>query len=235
MYQQQSHNVFQTIINDTGSNEYIWMVGNDDYMRKLNKSDPDGPEILNWTTGKYAFTCEHRVESGIEYLYVIDHDRQLDALIKYYANNGTEVTRWDINDYSGNGNGLAWNGSRWFIADSADDYIYQVDPADPTTYERSFAYSGIGDCEGLAWDGSYLWAVDSVTDMVYQLDIYGNIQLNWTAPENPRGIAYDSTSGHLWIATYYPNQLYEYYTNGTMIDSCSPPGDQIHGLSYSSD
>jgi DNA-binding beta-propeller fold protein YncE len=144
------------------------------------------------------------------------------------------VTRWDISGYSNNAYGLVWNGSRWFIADGgAGDLLFQVDPADPTTYERSFSYTGISDPHGLAWDGSCLWVVDLGTLTVYQIDIYGTIQTSWSWPyTSPSGIAYDSTSGHLWITDSITNYLYEYYTNGTEINSWDPSGSMPQGVSY---
>jgi len=221
--------------NITANYEYLWISGGDDYVRKLDKSDPGGTEILGWDTGtSYPFGCEFRIENGNEYIYIVDYGSGVDALIKFHANNGTEVTRWDISGYSGDVRGLAWNGSRWFIADSADDLIYQVDPDNATNYERSFSYSGIGICEGLAWDGSYLWAADTGTDTVYQIDIYGNISTSWSLT-NPTGIAYDTTSGHLWIVgAGAEGYLYEYYINGTEIDNWDPSGTYPEGVAYSS-
>lgn len=223
---------------ETVKNEYIWISGNDDFVRKLNKSNLSGPEILSWDTGvSYPFGCEHRIENGNEYIYVTNYHggKDADTFIKFHADNGTEVTRWDISGYSTNAFGLAWNGSRWFIGDWVQNLIFQVDPADPTVPERSFTYPGITDCEGLAWDGAYLWAVDSGTDKVYQIDIYGNIQTSWDfTPTDPTGIAYDTASGHLWITGTNPYYLYEYYTNGTEINSWDPPGIMPEGVAYAS-
>jgi len=218
--------------NITVGYEYIWISGNDDFVRKIDKSDPGGPEILSWLTGTSTpYGCEHRIEEGNEYIYVVDDGET--ALIKFHANNGSEVDRWDTSGYSDDPYGLAWNGSRWFIGDMADQLIYQVDPANITVAERSFSYTGITQCEGLAWDGSYLWAVDSITDKVYQIDIYGNIQTNWTfTPTMPTGIAYDTTSGHLWIVGFSPYYLYEYYTNGTEINNWDPSGSMPQGCAY---
>ncbi len=216
--------------------EYVWISDNNDYVYKLDKSDPGGTEKLSWNSGvSYPFGCEYRIEDGNEYIYIVNYLGALDAdtLIKFHANNGTEVAKWDISGYSGNAYGLAWNGSRWFIADGSDGLIYQVDPADPTVYERSFAYLGISVCQGLAWDGSYLWAVDSGTDKVYQIDVYGNIQASWDfTPSNPTGIAYDVSSGHLWVVGSSTQLLYEYYTNGTEVNSWVPPGPSPQGVAY---
>ena len=198
-----------------GVNEYIWISGDNDFVSKHNKSDPSGTEILSWDTGtSYPFGIEYRFEYGNEYIYLVDKGSGVDSLIKFNANTGEELTRWSISGYSGDAEGLAWNSSRWFIADRSDDLIYQVDPANPTVAERSFSYSGISYCTGLAWDGSYLWATDEGSDTVYQIDIYGNIQTSWSFTD-PTGIAYDIVSGHLWIVSGSTDSLYEYYTNGT--------------------
>ncbi|MDH5450815.1 MAG: hypothetical protein OEZ29_02965 [Candidatus Bathyarchaeota archaeon] len=222
----------------TSAPEYLWISGNDDFVRKLNKSDPGGPEILSWDTGaSQPFGCEYRIEDGNEYIYVVDCATSPDAdvFIKFHANNGTEVTRWNISGCSSNPEGLAWNGSRWFIADWVDKLIYQVDPADPTVTERSFSYDGIQQCRGLAWDGSYLWATDFGTDKVYKIDIYGNIQTSWDfTPTDPSGIACDAISGHLWIVRgSFPGYLYEYGTNGTEINNWDPSGGVPQGVAYS--
>ncbi len=218
--------------------EYIWIFGNDDFVHKLNESDLQGPEILSWDTGTSFNSggCEYRLEDGNEYIYIIDagNGPNSDVLIKFHANNGTELSRWDISGFSGNPEGLAWNGSRWFIADSRDDLIYQVNPSDPTITERSFSYSGQRFCGGLAWDGSYLWAVDYGTDRVYQIDIFGIIITSWDfAPSNPLGIAYDTTSQHLWIAAL-SGYLYEYHPNGTQLGSWDVAGNLPKGIAYSS-
>jgi hypothetical protein len=228
------------LINDTlteenteSNPEYVWISGNDDYVRKLNKSDLGGTEILSWDTDtSYPFGTEFRIENGSEYIYIVDYGPQDDALIKFHASNGTEVIRWDISGYADDAYGLAWNGSRWFIVDRADNLIYQVDPANATNYERSFSYSGIDYVTGLAWDGSYLWATDEGTDKVYQIDIYGTIQTSWDAVNDPTGIAYDTTSGHLWIVSDSTDNIHEYYTNGTEINSWDPSGTNPHGVAY---
>ena len=218
--------------------EYVWIWGSDDFVHKLNKSDLDGPEILAWNSGT-SFNyggCEFRLEDGNEYIYLIDSGNGLnsDKLIKFHANNGTELSRWDISGYSNDAQGLVWNGSRWFIADSRDDLIYQVDPQDSTIAERSFSYSDQKFCGGLAWDGSYLWAVDYGTDVVYQMDVYGIIQKSWDfAPSNPMGATYDVASGHLWIVAR-SGYLYEYHPNGTQLSSWDSAGNLPKGIAYSS-
>jgi hypothetical protein len=221
-------------------NEFIWISGNDDYVRKFNKSDLNGPEILSWDTQmSYPFTCNYRVEDGNEYIYVCNYhgNPNADFMVKFHANNGTEVTKWDIGDYSSNAYGLAWNGSRWFIAEGGTDpTIFQVDPADPTVSERSFEYLGISEPHGLAWDGSYLWVADWDTHKVLQIDIYGNIQTSWDfIPEDPAGIAYDTSSGHLWIVKANNGYLYEYFTNGTEINNWDPAGTMPNGVDYASE
>jgi signal peptidase len=223
--------------NSTSFEEYLWIIGNDDDVSKLNKTDLDGLPIENWDTDvSYPFGCEYRLEDGNEYIYVVNYQGNPtdgDKLIKY-TDNGTEVERWNIKGYSNNAYGLAWNGSRWFIADGgAGDLLFQVDPDDPTTAERSFTYTGISDPHGIAWDGSYLWVVDLGTLTVYQIDIYGTIQTSWSWPyTSPSGVAYDSTSGNLWITDSVTYYLYEYDTNGTEINSWDPYGIMPQGVSY---
>jgi len=223
--------------NTKPNSEYVWISGDDDLVRKLNKSDLGGTEILSWGTGtSYPYGCEFRIEDGNEYIYIVDAGANVDALIKFHANNGTEVTRWDISGYSGDAWGLAWNGSRWFISDKNDDLIYQVDPADPTVQERSFTYTGIDIAAGLAWDGSYLWAVDFGNHYVYQMDVYGNVQTSWSSTNltQPTGIAYDTTSGHLWIVSKQTDYLFEHYINGTLISDWDPSGSTPQGVAYAS-
>jgi len=224
--------------NTKPNSEYVWVSGDDDFVRKLNRSDLGGTEILSWDTDtSYPYGCEFRIEDGNEYIYIVDPGATVDALIKFHANNGTEVTRWDISGYSGDAWGLAWNGSRWFISDKNDDLIYQVNPANLTVQERSFTYTGIGIAAGLAWDGSYLWTVDFGNHYVYQMDVYGNIQTSWSSVNltQPTGISYDTTSGHLWIVSKSTEYLYEYYINGTAITDWDPfPGSTPEGVAYAS-
>ena len=219
--------------------EYIWIFSSDDFIHKLNKSDLMGPELLAWDTGTGFIMggCELRMEDGNEYIYIIDSGPGInsDKLIKFYANNGTELSRWDISDYSENAQGLVWNGSRWFIADSRDAMIYQVNPSNPTIAERSFSYSGQKSCGGLAWDGRNLWAADYGNDKLYQIDIYGNILLSWNfIPLNPSGVTFDDVSGNLWIADR-SGHLHEYTMNGTLVNSWLATRTFPKGIAYSSD
>ena len=218
--------------------EYIWVFSSDDFVHKLNKSDLEGPEILSWDTGTGFILggCEFRIEAGNEYIYAIDSGTGVnsDALIKFHASNGTELMRWDISGYSENAQGLVWNGSRWFIADSRDEVIYQVDPDNPTIFERSFSYDGQRNCGGLAWNGFYFWAVDYGTDRVYQIDIYGVVLLSWDfTPLNPLGATYDDFSGNLWIADR-SGYLHEYDLNGTILSSWDATRPFPKGIAYSS-
>jgi hypothetical protein len=218
--------------------EHIWVFGGDDFVHKLNKSDLGGPEILAWDTGTGFILggCEFRFEDGNEYIYVIDSGTgsNSDMMIKFHADNGTELSRWDISGYSGDGQALVWNGSRWFIADSRDDLIYQVDPENPTVAERSFSYYGQRSCGGLAWDGSNLWAVDYRTDLVYKMDVYGVIQASWAfVPLNPLGATYDATSGNLWVVSR-SGYLYEYNPEGTQLSSWDMTINFPKGIAYSS-
>ena len=217
--------------------EYIWLFGNDDFVHKLNESDLSGPEFLSWDTGTRfnSGDCEYRLENGNEYIYIVDSGNRpnSDILIKFHANNGTEISRWDISGYSGDPDGLVWNGSSWFIADRRDDLIYQVNPGDPTIAERAFSYSGQSNCGGLAWDGSCLWVADYGTDRIYQIDIYGIINTSWDfAPSNPFGITYDPISQHLWIIAQ-SGYLYEYHPNGTQLGSYDISGNLPRGIAYS--
>lgn len=218
--------------------QYIWISGSDDFVHKLNKSDLTRPEILSWDTGTNFIHggCDFRLEDGNEYIYLIDsgNGRNSDKLIKFHANNGTELSRWDISGYSKDAEGLVWNGSRWFIADSRDDLIYQVDPDFPTVFERSFSYDDQRSCGGLAWDGSYLWAVDYGTDNVYQMDIYGNVLTNWSfAPSNPVGATYDGVSGNLWIISR-SGVLCGYQLDGEQVSSWDLNINFPKGIAYSS-
>lgn len=220
-------------------NDYIWVFGSDDFVHKMNKSDLEGTYLLSWDTDTTFILggCEFRLEGKDEYIYVIDSGNGInsDMLIKFHANNGTELVRWDISGYSNNAQGLVWNGSRWFIADSRDDLIYQVDPENPTIPERSFSYAGQKFCGGIAWDGSYLWVVDYGTDRVYQLDVYGTIQNNWSFdPSNPMGATYDISSGNLWIIAR-SGILYEYSIDGIQLSNWAVTRALPKGIAYSSD
>ena len=217
--------------------KYIWVFGNDDSVHKLKEADLLGPEILSWDTGTRFISgdCEYTLENGNEYIYIVDSGNgpNSDMLIKFHANNGTEISRWDISGYSGDPQGLAWNGSRWFVADRKDDLIYQVNPVDPKLAERGFSYSGQSNCGGLAWDGSYIWVADSGTDRIYQIDIYGRIKMSWAfAPSNPSGITYDAISQNLWIIAQ-SGYLYEYHLNGTQLSSWDVSGNLPKGIAYS--
>jgi len=80
--------------------------------------------------------------------------------------------------------------------------------------------------------------VDFENHYAYQLDVQGNIQTSWSTATNltqPTGIAYDTTSGHLWIVSKPTDELYEYYINGTAINGWDLfPGSTPEGVAYAS-
>lgn len=230
--------IASVFLNPKGVEDYIWVFGSDDFIHKLNKTDLEGPEVLVWDTGTSFILggCEFRVENGEQYIYVIDSGvgTNSDCLIKFHAENGSEVSRWDISSYSTNAQGLTWNGSRWFIGDSRDDLIYQVNPNDPTVAERSFSYLGQRSIGGLTWDGSYLWVVDYGTDRAYQVDAFGNVIQNWPfTPSNPHGATYDELTNHLWIIDR-SGTIHEYTFEGVLLDSWEVTSSFPKGIAYSS-
>jgi hypothetical protein len=229
--------IASVFLNPQVPEDYIWVFGNDDFIHKLDKTDLEGSELLAWDTGtSFIFGgCEFRVENGQQYIYVIDSGvgANSDNLIKFHAENGSEVSRWDISAYSKNAQGLAWNGSRWFIGDSRDDLIYQVDPNDPTIAERSFFYLGQRACGGLTFDGIYLWVVDYRTDRAYQIDNYGNIIQDWDfAPSNPLGTTYDTFSNNLWIIDR-SGSIHKYTLEGILEGSWDVTSSFPKGIAYS--
>ena len=237
-YSEISYNATVSITPQLAAEEYIWVFGSDDFIHKLNKFDLEGLELLVWDTytGFLFGGCDFRLENGTEYIYIIDSGRgsNSDMLLRFNTNNGSKLSSWDISGFSSSAQGLVWNGSRWFIADSRDDLIYQVDPAFPTVFERSFSYDGQRSCGGLAWDGSYLWAVDYGTDNVYQMDIYGNVETSWSfTPLNPLGATYDIVSGNLWIVSR-SGVLYEYQLDGEQVSSWDLNINFPKGIAYSS-
>lgn len=230
--------IASVFLNPKSVEDYIWVFASDDFIHKLNKTDLEGPELLTWDTGTSFILggCEFRVENGEQYIYVIDSGvgANSDCLIKFHADNGSEVSRWDISSYSRNAQGLTWNGSRWFIGDSRDDLIYQINPNDPTVFERSFSYIGQRSCGGLTWDGVYLWVVDYGTDRAYQIDTSGNIMQNWEfAPSNPHGATYDGFSNHLWIIDR-SGSIHEYTFDGVLLSSWDVTSSFPKGIAYSS-
>jgi len=74
----------------------VWISGDDDFVRKLNRSDLGGTEILSWDTGtSYPYGCEFRIEGGNEYSYIVDaRTRKKPIETKSFRLKKYKITGW---------------------------------------------------------------------------------------------------------------------------------------------
>lgn len=207
---------------------YLWISCGDDWIYKVAPDDPT-VAVANWST---ATSRPYGVEYVDGYIYYVDPGWGADRLYKTVDGTGEVVASWDISGYSGDAYGLGWNGTHFFIADAGDDYIYVVDPADPTTYVARIRYAGIGVAEGVTWDGQCLWVADSGADEIFQIDTSGTVISSFTwAAGSSSGITWDGE--YLWITDDATNRLYKVDTIGTIAGGpYDDPSTDPQGLTY---
>ncbi len=94
--------------------------------------------------------------------------------------------------------GLAWDGSRLWVADYDSAVLYAIDPATGkvVTSLEAPGYAPMG----LAWDGKQLWCLDATDKTAYALDVQQKRTtraLSLDSP-SPEGLGWDGKA--LWVA-----------------------------------
>jgi len=202
--------------------EELWVSDNDDYIYKVFCADPDS-SVASWDCGT---SRPYGVEYVNGYVYYVDYAS--DDLFKKTTAGGA-VASWDISGYAGDAYGLGWNGTHFLIADSGDDCIYFVDPADPTTSVKSITYTGASAPESVTFDGTHIWVGDTGTEYWYELDPSdGTIISSFYFGADINGLAHDGTN--LWVA--YPGHVDYYETDGTALATYTGPGPSPEGLGF---
>lgn len=94
--------------------------------------------------------------------------------------------------------GLAWDGSRFWVADLETAALYPVDPKTGKLGPKMDApgYAPMG----LAWDGKALWCLDAADKAAYAMDPATGVTLRALALDldTPEGLGWDGQS--LWVA-----------------------------------
>ena len=116
-----------------------------------------------------------------------------------------------------NPQGLAWDGTYFWVADTTDSRVYRYN-ANGTYSNFSFDTAGSGNTRpyGIVWDGTYFWIVNNSGGRVYRHNANGSYSGFSFASSAHYGIAWDGT--YFWITTtpdLTNGRVYRYNANGT--------------------
>ena len=104
----------------------------------------------------------------------------------------------------------AWDGNSIWVADVSSTVLYEIDPSDGSLLSQ-VDHPG-GNPLGLTSDGTNLFVGDltsdgtrgSSSDQVFEITTAGATINSWETPDSPdsapSGLAYDGTTGNLWLA-----------------------------------
>ena len=140
----------------------------------------------------------------------------------------------------------AWDGSSVWVADISTTVLYEIDPSDGSV--RSQVDHPGGNPLGLTSDGTNLFVGDitvdgnrgSSSDQVFEITTAGATVNSWATPDSPdsapSGLAYDGTTGNLWLADDIStsNTVYELNAaDGSVISSFAyPGGTELRGITW---
>ena len=118
-----------------------------------------------------------------------------------------------------NPQGLAWDGTYFWVADTTDSRVYRYN-ANGSYSGFSFSTSGAGatSISGVAWNGTYFWVTDFADDRVYRFNAngtYSNFSFDTAGSGNtrPYGIVWDGT--YFWIVNNSGGRVYRHNANGS--------------------
>jgi YVTN family beta-propeller protein len=127
--------------------------------------------------------------------------------------------------------GLAWDGTRLWVADHKTDTLYAVDPASGKVL-RTIPSPGYRPA-GLAWDGQRLWNADPVERKLYRLDTArGLVDHTVDAPlAEPSALGWDGRA--LWLASTRGQKLQRIdRQDGTNLDDKPAPSRSLDGMAF---
>jgi hypothetical protein len=192
-------------------------------------------------------------------------DSEVNEMNIYQGRNMFELTlpgslfdTWDTTDYSREPTGVAYNPSNGhaFISDDSAKGVWEVDPRsggfgnndDVVTFIDTTSF-GSADPEGVTYNtaNGFLYIVDGVDREVYIINpgpngVFGNsddsvssFDTSSIGVEDPEGITFDSSNGHLYIVGKPENEVREITTSGSLVqvlDTSEGNPDKPAGLAY---
>jgi len=213
---------------DAQTEQFLWISGNDDFVRRVTTADPATVDTYNWDTGQ---SRPYGVEWYDGYVYYVDYGTDY---IYNKTEAGTPIANWDIGAFSGDPYGLGCNGTHFAIADAVDDKIYITSMTAPGTKTQEFTCDA--DTEGVCWKDGYWYATSSGTDRVAKYSPGGvqstTYSLN-TSIAASSGITWDGK--YWWIGDSGTDLVYKLTQSdlegGTYTASYDTPNADEQGLS----
>jgi len=127
--------------------------------------------------------------------------------------------------------GLAFDGSKIWMADLRMDRLVAIDPVSGTR-KGSIPSPGFWPT-GLAWDGEKLWSIDQKQAKIYRVDTADGciLQVIEAPTKNPEGLAWDGKN--LWISDSKTREIIEIDpADGTAIRTLQAPDKSPQGLAF---
>jgi len=123
-----------------------------------------------------------------------------------------------------NPNGLAYDSgvAHLFVTDIGGfgaGKVYEIDTVGTVVNSFPIPFRG----GSVAFDGSNLYISDLDTRTILVTDRTGNTIRSFDSHLRPAGMAYDSSTGHLWVVDIFNNKISEITTDGVLIRSFEGP------------
>ena len=186
-------------------------------------------------------TASHRICSTGFFIFAV-------CLLVTSANAGTVnvLNTFTLPDGVDSVQDAAWDGNSVWVADVSTTVLYEIDPSDGSVLSQ-IDHPG-GNPFGLTSDGTNLFVGDLTSDgnrgpssdQVFEITTAGATVNSWATPDSPdsapAGLAYDGTTGNLWLADDIStsNTVYELNADdGSVISSFSyPGGTELRGITW---
>ncbi|MBN1885551.1 MAG: transglutaminase [Candidatus Krumholzibacteriota bacterium] len=127
--------------------------------------------------------------------------------------------------------GVAFDGSRLWVADRSTDRFYGIDPANGAVLDSLVAPGYFP--SGLAWDGKLLWSTDPADGRIYATDPSNGFTVRSieSPTPSPTGIAWDGA--YLWICDNRTDVIARIDPgDGTTIRSFRAPASDSRSLAF---
>jgi len=121
-----------------------------------------------------------------------------DDCLQHYSMAGSLLGEYDVPG-SVSRNGLAWDGTYFWIADNnyGPEIIYKCSLNGTLSVVQSYTWSHTGPV-GLEWAQGYLWVADNHTDTIYRVTVgatsFTSIESWCTTNPEPWGLAWDGSN-----------------------------------------
>jgi hypothetical protein len=112
--------------------------------------------------------------------------------------------------------GLAWDGTHFWVIGDATDAVYKYTAAGVYTGTSFSVYAQERLPQGIVFDGTSFWVIGNYTNRAHKYNasgVYQNVDFSVASQDNaPRDITWDGT--HFWVLGDQYNKVYKYNASG---------------------